>query len=350
MNRRSFTQSFGMTLAGLGILSACKTPQQASQPTNSFRIKPARLKPGDTVGLVSPGSFISDEGLETAVKNLESLGFRVELGKNIRAYRGYLAGTDEERLADLHAMFADRRIAAVWCVRGGYGCSRLLPKMDYDLIRQNPKILIGYSDITALLQAVWQKCGLVCFHGPVGASELTDYNQQQLIDVLMEGKSPLRIETLVHEDKRKEDPAYQTEILRPGRAKGILGGGNLSLLAAMAGTDFNLSASGRLLFIEDVGEKPYRIDRMLTQVRQACQLEQVKGIALGVFSGCEADPDDLSLNLIETLRDRLGDLKCPVYYGLPFGHIKDQCTLPVGIEAELDAGKGILTLLEAAVS
>lgn len=347
MNRRTFYRY--LSLAALGAASACRSPRLPETAGKVTRIKPPRLKRGDTIGLVTPGSYLDDDGLEKAVKNIESLGLKVALGKNIRAYRGYLAGTDEERLRDLHAAFADRRLAGVWCARGGYGATRLLPSLDYNLIRQNPKVFIGYSDITALLQAVYLRTGLVGFHGPVGASEFTDYTRNQVTAQIMEGRTPWTVNTLDYTDERRDQSAYQPEMIRPGRARGLLMGGNLSLLAAMAGTPFSQAAANRLIFIEDVGEKPYRIDRMLTQLRQAGILEQAAGVILGVFADCEAGPEDKSLRLIETLRDRLGDLQCPVYYGLPFGHIDDQCTLPVGVEAEFDAEGGTLTLLESGV-
>lgn len=348
MNRRTFYRYTSLAALGLG-LAACRTSRGEKDPETVSRIKPRRLKRGDTVGLITPGSYIEDEDLERAVNQIENLGLRVALGKHIRAYRGYLAGTDEQRLEDLHRAFSDRRLAGVWCARGGYGVTRLLPKIDYALIRQNPKVLIGYSDITALLQAVYLRTGLVCFHGPVGASEFTDYTRRHLVAQVMEGRAPWTIAKRDYEDERKEQSAYQSEMIRPGRARGVLMGGNLSLLSAMAGTPFDVPAKDHLIFIEDVGEKPYRIDRMLTQLRQSGALDQAAGVVLGVFADCEADPDAHSLRLIETLRDRLGDLNCPVYYGLPFGHIDDQCTLPVGVEASFDADSGALTVLEAGV-
>ena len=274
--------------------------------------------------------------------------FRFKLSKNIRAKRGFNAGTDKERLDDLHAMFADTGVQAVWCARGGYGCSRLLPNIDYKLIQSNPKVLIGYSDVTALLQAIYKKTGLICFHGPVGASELTDYTKEQVTAVLIEGKSDYTIQ-LASENQSHEDPLYHSRVIREGTGRGILVGGNLSLLAAMAGTDFEIDLKGKLLFIEDIGEKPYRVDRMLTQLRQAQDLQKLSGIALGVFADCEAKKDDLSLSLAETLEDRLKDLGIPVIYGISFGHISNQCTLPVGIEAELNTSNQTITLLENAV-
>lgn len=325
--------------------------------------KPKRLKKGDTIGLISPASHIDDEGLEKAVNNLESLGLKVKMGKHIRKLHGFIAGTDQERLEDLHNMFADPAIDGIWCVRGGYGSARLLPIIDYTLIKKNPKVLIGFSDITALLQGIYTKTGLVCFHGPVGASEFTDFTLEQLIAVLMEGRAPHTInipEMIKEEDKgeendseakeQKENKSFEPFLIKPGKATGVLAGGNLSLLAAITGTEYQLDVEGKLLFIEDVGEKPYRIDRMLTQLRQAYPMHKAAGIALGVFSGCEASEGAKSLTLRETLGGQLSGLNIPTIYGLPFGHIANHCTLPVGIEAELDTERRTITLLESAVT
>ena len=326
-------------LAGLGS-AARRLPQP---PGLKRTLRPPRLKKGDTVGLISPGSFVPDEGLQKAVARLEDFGLKVKPGANIRAERGYTAGTDEQRLSDLHAMFSDPGVSAVWCVRGGYGCSRLLPAIDYRLIRSNPKILIGYSDITALLQAIHSRTGLVGFHGPLGVSEFDAYSADHLHGVLMEGRVPYTIAAAPPEEA---DPLPAPYSLVRGTATGQLAGGNLSLLAAMAGTDYSPDFSGKIAFIEEVGEKPYRIDRMLTQLRQACHLDKAAGIALGVFNDCEPQEGDRSLSLKETLADRLGGLGIPVVYGLTFGHISRNCVLPVGIRSVLDTEQRTITLLE----
>lgn len=349
MKRRFFHQSL---LAGLtfgAFFTAPKIGFSNKELPYPNRKKAKRLKKGDTIGLISPGSFVSDEGLEKAITNLESLGFKVKLSKHIRAQRGYTAGTDAQRLEDLHEMFADDTIQGIWCVRGGYGCGRLLAQIDYKLIKKNPKVLIGYSDITALLQAIYSRTGLVCFHGPVGASTFTDYTIEHLRNTLMtEDKGTYTI-ALAKSQQKNENTAYQTRVIRPGRATGRLIGGNLSILASLEGTEFGLNVKDRLLFIEDIGEKPYRIDRMLTQLRQSCDLSQAAGIILGVFEDCEAGEDDLSLSLQETLEDRLADLDIPILYGFSFGHISDQCTLPIGVKATLDTTEQTLTLEEGTV-
>ena len=339
MNRRSFAKSLAFSLP---LLAAARSIPRKK------RILPRRLQPGDTIGMITPGSYISDESLEKAVNNALKLGFKVKMGKHIRAQNGFNAGTDQQRLDDLHLMFSDDSVAGIWCARGGYGCSRLLPAIDYKLIAKKPKALIGYSDITALLNAIYQKTGLVGFHGPVGASELTEYTEAQFRAVVMDGKAPYAI-PLSAANQEKEEEAYHTYSIKAGKAKGMLIGGNLSLLAALAGTEYLPSAQGKLVFMEDIGEKPYRIDRMLTQLRQAWGLERAAGLAMGIYADCQPKEGELSLSLEETIRDRTEGLGIPAIYGLSFGHIDDQCTLPVGIEAELDVERQSLTLLEAAV-
>jgi muramoyltetrapeptide carboxypeptidase len=311
--------------------------------------KPKRLKAGDTVAVIAPASGLSRESFDKALQNLESLGLKPKVGKAARGVKGFLAATDKERLDDLHWAFTDAEISAVWCVRGGYGAARLLPDIDYNLIRKNPKILIGYSDITALHLAISQNTGLVTFHGPVAASELSDYTKNHVTNVLMNPSAPYKIE-LSEYNITQESNLFKTETITAGKARGRLIGGNLSLLAALAGTPFALrEMKEKILFIEDVGEQPYRIDRMLTQLRQSIDMRALAGIALGVFEDCNPRTKDTQ-TLQEVIKDRLGDLGIPVVYGLSFGHIRDQFTLPVGTEAELDATNATLTLLETSVS
>lgn len=338
MNRRNFNRTLALAAPVL-----C-----ASRLAASSKVYPKRLQAGDTIGLITPGSYLSDEGLQKAVDQIVGLGFRIKMGKNIRAERGFNAGTDQQRLDDLHMMFTDRSVDAIWCARGGYGCSRLLPYIDYTLIAKNPKLLIGYSDITALLNAIYYKTGLVGLHGPVGASDFTDYTMKHLRPLLTGEAKSLAI-ALSSSHLEEPDPAYHPITIRAGQATGTLVGGNLSLLAAMAGTGYLPNVKGKLVFIEEIGEKPYRVDRMLTQLRQAWPLEQAAGLAMGIFADCEAPADALSLSLLETVRDRTADLKIPVVYGLPFGHVSDQCALPVGTQARLDADSYQLTLLESPV-
>jgi muramoyltetrapeptide carboxypeptidase len=311
-------------------------------------IKPKRLSKGDTVAVIAPSSGVEAEEFDKALQNMTDLGFKTKVGKSARNIKGFLAGTDKERLDDLHQAFADKEVKAVWCVRGGYGASRFLPDLDFNLIRKNPKILIGYSDITALHLAIHQNTGLVTFHGPVAASTYSDYAKNHVVDVLMNPSTPYKIE-LSPDNIAKESNLFKTETITKGKARGKLIGGNLSLLTALAGTPSGLrDTKGKILFTEDVGEQPYRVDRMLTQLRQSVDLRQLAGIALGVFEDCNPK-DGNSQSLIDVIKDRLGDLGIPVIYGLSFGHIRDQFTLPIGIEAELDTENATMIFLETGV-
>lgn len=313
-------------------------------------IKPKRLRVGDTLGVIAPSSAIPEYMIEKALENLTKLGFKLKLGKNVRASLGYLAGTDEQRIEDLHWAFSDPEVDAVWCIRGGYGATRILPKIDFKIIKKNPKIFIGYSDITALHVAIFQKTGLVTFHGPVGTSEYSDFTRPNVWDLLTK-PTPQYVLKHSEENLKNASNLFKPEVITAGKCRGQLVGGNLSLLSAMDGTPYALKdLKGKILFMEDIDERPYRVDRMLTQMLQSHDLSQLAGIAMGIFEGCNPKPEENSLTLMECLKDRLGNLGIPVIYGLSFGHIKNQFTLPIGIEAELDTEAGTITLLDSAVS
>ncbi len=345
MERRDFSKFIGKGAIMSAISPFLAIPSAMPKPL----IKPKALKKGDTIGLITPAGPVSADRIEKATTNMEAMGYHVKHSKAIEARYGHLAGMDQERLADLHRQFADPQIDAVWAIRGGYGCTRLLPYIDYALIRKNPKILVGYSDITALHNAIHQKTGLITFHGPVGASTMTDYNLMHLNAVLSAGESPHRIYECA-ENVAKEDPVFSIEVFREGIATGVLAGGNLCLLSSMVGTPFQVDLKGKLVFMEDVGEKPYRIDRMLTQLLQSSNLHLAKGIILGIFEDCQPKDEQYSLSLRDTLHERLSGLGIPVMYGVSFGHIQNMCTLPVGIQARMDTAAKTITLLEKAVS
>lgn len=341
MRRRHFLQKAGLSLLTMPVI------QKRAPEIRSWH-KPPRLRPGAAVALIAPASPVSDEKLEKALANLAALGFRVKEGASLRARHGYLAGPDEARLADLHRAFADPEVEAVWCVRGGYGITRLLPYLDYSVIKKNPKLFIGYSDVTALHLAIGQKTGLTTFHGPVAASDFPENTLAHLKAALMEPVAPYLI-AAPGEQEELPGGEYRPFTIAPGKASGPLTGGNLSLLAALAGTPFEPSFRRKIVFIEEVGEQPYRVDRLLTQLLQATDLKQAAGIVLGVFTECTAKNPEFSLTLPETLRDRLGNLDIPVFYGLPFGHVAHQATFPYHIKAEMDAGARTLTFLESGV-
>lgn len=294
---------------------------------------------------------MDDALIEKCVRSLESLGFSVKPGRNIRAVRGGYAGTVSERLDDLHAMVRDRDVAAIWAARGGSGCLALLPYIDYAAMRRYPKVLIGYSDVTALHLALYRHAGLITFHGPVASSTFSDFSVVQLQAVLMEAQP--RWTFHIPEAALAsaiEEPQFAPRTFRGGVAQGRLSGGNLSTLCALVGTRYAAPAKGHLLFIEEVSEAPYRIDRLLTQLRYAGALESAAGVLLGVFQKCESPPGEASLTLAQTLDDHFSKSRVPAGYGYAVGHIPQQYTLPVGARARLDADARTLTLLEAAVA
>lgn len=335
--------------AALPFLGQVATDGHAAAPTAMPLIKPQRLAPGDTIAVIAPSSGLKPEAFEVALKRIEGLGFKPRIGKYARGQNDIFSGTDAERLHDLHWAFADPETRGIWCIRGGDGAPRLLPDVDFDVIRRNPKVFVGFSDITALHVAILQRCGLVTFHGPVGTSSFSDYTREHALNVLTKPTAPYRIEPSPANQANTSD-LFKSVVIMPGRARGRLIGGNLSLLTAMAGTPWALeNTRGKLLFLEDIDEQPYRVDRMLTQLRQSLDLRELAGIALGVFADCVPTEKKPSRPVIDFIRDRLGDLGIPVMYGLSFGHIREQFTLPLGIEAELDTATGTLTLLETAV-
>ncbi|MFN0036181.1 MAG: LD-carboxypeptidase [Saprospiraceae bacterium] len=348
MLRRNFFKTTGLAALAAGFpVSNIMAENPENSPERSV-LRPARLSEGATVALIAPSSPPSEEKLVKGIANLTQLGFKIVEGKSLRARHGYLAGTDAERLADLHEAFKTPEIEAVWCIRGGYGAARLLPDIDYKLIRRNPKPFIGYSDVTALHLAIHQRTGLVTFHGPVAASDYPEDTLRHFRSMLMSPVFPYEIAAPM-EGAETEAPEFHPFVIAPGQAVGALTGGNLALLSSLAGTAFAPIFTKKIVFIEDVGEQPYRLDRMLTQLLQATDLAQAAGIALGVFADCQPKQDSPSLSLPDALRDRLGGLGIPVVYGIPFGHVPHQATFPYGIKASLDAEKMRLTILGQAV-
>jgi muramoyltetrapeptide carboxypeptidase len=313
--------------------------------------KPNRLSPGDTVGIVAPASAPPDpKNIDRSVAVLERLGFKPKLAPNVRQRWGYLAGSDRDRASDLMKMFADRKVKAIICVRGGYGTARLLTRLDYRTIRTNPKIFVGYSDITSLHCAFLVKSNLVSFHGPMLNSDfvkkdLPDFTLRSFLTTLTQPTAPGSI--------RNGYNKKTIAILRRGVASGPLIGGNITLLCASLGTPYQPSLKNGILFFEDLDEVPYRFDRMLTQLLNAGLLQQVAGIAIGINAGCH-DPKaknakEYRQTLEDVFKERLLPLRVPIVAGLPFGHIPLNATLPVGVHVTLDANKGDLVITEPAV-
>jgi muramoyltetrapeptide carboxypeptidase len=339
--RRSFLTACG---AGLTALAARAAADDAP-------VRPAALRAGDTVGLITPGTYVSDpDRLALAVRTVEYFGLRPRMGRNVGKRIGYLGGSDEERLADLHEMFRDPEVKAVFSIRGGYGSEHLLDRIDYDLLRRRPKVFLGYSDITSLHLAIQKRAGLVTFHGPMMISAFTEFTQKWFRRALFE---PQPLGALANPPEANQlRPAHTLRRVRGGKARGRLTGGNLTLVCATLGTPYEIDTRGRIVFLEDVDEEPYSIDRLLTQLRLAGKLEQAAGIVFGECSNCrprEWKPSfESTFSLGEVLDRVLGGLKAPVLSGLAIGHTDDQLTLPLGVMAALDADKGELVIEEAA--
>ena len=315
-------------------------------------IHPPALRPGDTVGLITPATYVSDpDRLALAERTMKYFGLGIKWGKNVRKRTGYLGGTVQERLDDFHDMFRDAAVRAVWAIRGGYGSAHLLDRIDYGLLRKNPKIFLGYSDVTALHLAIQKRAGLVTFHGPVVLSRFSEFTQVHFRRALFEA-TPLGPLTNPPEPSRLR-PEHLLRTVRPGTARGRLAGGNLTLISTTMGTPWEIETRGRILLLEDVDEQPYSIDRMLTQLRLAGKLDQAAGIVFGECRDCrprEFQPSfDSTFSLGEVLDEILGSLKIPVLSGLTIGHTDDQLTIPLGVLATLDADRGELVIEEAGV-
>lgn len=314
-------------------------------------IKPGRLLPGDLVGIIAPGGHTNDTALEKAVANVESLGLRARLGDNVHYVYGNYAGTVAQRLEDLHRMFLDPDIKAIWAIRGGSGCISLLEHIDYRLIRAHPKVLVGYSDITCLHLALLKHAGLVTFHGPVASSTFSEYATEHLRNVLMTPHDNYTIAMSAENARMAEEQAnYRIRTIHAGVATGRLIGGNLSLFSALAGTPYAADFTDAILYLEDVNEEPYRIDRMMTQLQLSQGFGHAAAVMLGIFEQCEGVDGEGALSLDETLDQHLSPLTRPAVAGYSFGHIRHQFTMPVGTRARLDTAAQTLTLLEAGVT
>jgi muramoyltetrapeptide carboxypeptidase len=293
-------------------------------------LKPKALAAGSTVGLVAPAGPAKDsQRVDQSVAFLESLGFKVKEGASCRASYGYLAGKDEFRASDLNDFFADREVEGIVCLKGGYGTSRILDALDYGAIARNPKALVGYSDITGLHLAIARMCSLATFHGPMPSSdmvpELDEFSRISWMKALTSA-TPLG---------RLENPGV---------------GGNLSLVAALMGTPYEIDTKGRILFLEDVDEAPYRVDRMLTQLRLAGKFDDCVGVVLGDWKNCCPPEGKKSLTLMEVFQDIIAPTGKPAVYGFRAGHCSPTITFPLGIEAVLDADDLSIEMIEAAMS
>ncbi|ARI75587.1 S66 peptidase family protein [Halobacillus mangrovi] len=300
-------------------------------------ILPKRLQKGDTVGVIAPASPPNLKNLEQAIPFLENLGLNVKVAPNVSKTYGYLAGTDQERLDDLHAMFADSEVNGIICAGGGYGTGRIVSSIDFDLIQANPKIFWGYSDITYLHTAIRQKTGLVTFHGPMLSSDVGKDSFEE------------RSEKMFHQLFQPETLQYTAsfsplQTIADGEAEGELVGGNLSLLVNTMGSAYELDTKGKLLLIEDIGEEPYRIDSFLSQLKLAGKLEEAAGIVVGDFSEAEPKKRGKSLTLEEVYDYYFAGLNKPVVSGFKIGHCQPHFAVPLGTKARLSSQSKTLTI------
>ena len=303
------------------------------------------LKFGDTIGLIAPSGAMRTEGaIERAVAETERMGFKVKLGESAGKKYGYLSGTDAVRARDINAMFADDEVDAIFCIRGGYGAMRILDQLDYELIAKHPKIFVGFSDITALHIALLNKCDLATFHAPMpvgwSSGPLDDFSRESMYRALMHAE-PM--------GELANPPEYPKQTVNPGKAEGMLVGGNLMLIASSLGTPWEIDTKDRILFIEEVGERTYCVDRMLTQLRLAGKFKDCAGVVFGDFADCPIEYPEFGLTLEEIIRDVVAPCGKPVFTGLRCGHCTPKLTLPFGVKCCMDADKCTLTVLEGAV-
>lgn len=342
LQRRALVAALATALGG------CAAPGSFPPPTQQ---RPPRLRPGDVIGLFASSSRLEARHIERAIANVEALGLKARVGRQVLAVQGHYAGTAQQRVDDFHALWRDPEVRALWGLRGGAGASAMLPLLDWADLRREPKAVVGYSDLTALLLGLQRAAGLVCFHGPSAVSRLTPYSRAGLEAVLMRPQAQTRLlRSDEHRTRAATEPQFRARTIRPGVAEGRLVGGNLSVLTALVGTPWAADWSDGLLFLEEVGEEPYRVDRLLTQLQQSQGLQRAAGLLGGVFERCEPGPDSAPMPLADVLDRQFGAAGVPAVYGFSFGHVRDQLTLPLGIRARLDSAEETLTLLEPAVS
>lgn len=317
-------------------------------------IKPPALRPGDTIALVAPAGPLERDRVEWARGRLHRLGFHLQVPKNIFRKRGYLAGDDQVRAEELMAAFRDPTVKAIFPGTGGYGTTRILDLLDYDVIRRNPKILLGFSDITGLHLALQRKTGLITFHGPLlmyglGSREnLTEFSAEYLWRALLAKSYFDWAGDPVDEGYSYFIPPEVATVrtISPGKARGRLTGGNLSLVCTLMGTEYEIDTDGKILFLEDTNEEPYRIDRYLSQLRLGGKFDKVAGVMLGHYTGCESKKGEDSLTLEHVLADYFSELRVPVIVNFPAGHNRQNTTLPMNAMVELDADARRVRVLE----
>jgi muramoyltetrapeptide carboxypeptidase len=349
MNRRRFLASAAVTT----MAAVARAPRLHAASDLIPLLKARRLAPGDAVGLVAPANATFESvDLDIATESLQAIGLRVRTGPHLRDRHGYLAGQDRDRAADINAFFDDPSIRAVLPIRGGWGSSRVLPYLDFDLIRRNPKILVGFSDISALLLAVHAKTGLVTFHGPNGMGRWDAFSLDYFKRMLMQGE-PITFENPHQLSDRNVLTQTENRVLTisGGRTRGRLLGGNLTILTTIVGSPYLPVWDGAILFCEDVGEDYYRVDRMLTQLKLAGILSRLSGFVFGTCADCGPGAASFgALTLEEIFADHIKPLGIPAWAGATIGHGAPQWTLAEGVPVEADADRGTIRMLEPGVT
>jgi muramoyltetrapeptide carboxypeptidase len=340
MKRREFITTVGLSAFAPQIQPLATAAKISPQISPNTILKPNRLQVGDTIGLVSPAGVVEKKDIEEAEKSLMTLGLKVKIGAHLLDRYGYLAGKDIDRAADINNMFADKSVKAIIAMRGGWGCNRILPLLNYPLIRSQPKILMGYSDITSLLLAINARSRIITFHGAVATSTWNEFTVDYVQRILFKGEA-VTMQNL-------NTPEGKVEVIYPGKARGKLVGGNLSVLAAMVGSPYLPSFNKSILFLEEISEDVYRVDRMLTQLKNAGILNQLSGFVFGQCTKCSVG-DAPFFTLMEVLQSHLLPLHIPAWYGSMIGHIKDKFTVPLGVNVEIDGNVGTIKMLEGAV-
>jgi len=334
LDRREFMAAIGISGLALNAIAGGRI------------VKPERVRPGDKVGLVNPATAAFEtQPIEIMVEALESLGLQVELGKNYYDRHGYFAGDDETRASDLNEFFRRPDIRMI-VARGGWGSARLLPLLDYAAIDANPKVFLGYSDTTALLNGIHAKTGLVTFHGP---SPLDRFSADYFRRVVMDGKAVTMSNLVEIDDDKLVQTEHRLQAITGGKASGHILGGNLTVLTAIMGSNYLPDFDGCILFLEDVNEAVYRIDRMLTQLSLAGVLGKISGFVFGRCTDCESGNSYGSLTLEQVLREHIEPLGVPAFSGSMIGHIDTQFTIPLGIDVQIDADAGTIRMLESGV-
>lgn len=335
-DRKHFLKTSGTILTGSILPIFAKNSFGYAKSTY---IKPKRLQHGATLGLIAPASPIySDREFNYMLSSLKALGYSLKLGKHVRDRKGYLAGEDVDRVSDLHAMFQDPEVDGIICIRGGWGSNRLLPLINFDLIKKNPKVFVGFSDITSLHLSILKKTGLVTFHGPVGKSDWNTFTVDSWNSVL-------------HNAEKAEFALPEQEVgaftINGGTTSGKLLGGNLTVLTSMIGSEYLPDFKDAILFLEDVGEDVYRVDRMLTQLKLSGILQELNGFVFGKCTECGQNANSLSLK--EVFDDHLKELHIPAFYGAMISHEEQNSTIPVGVKAQLNADEKTIILQESGV-